>query len=93
MQNTAETFAKYAVGNINPKKYPDPGCSLVVGQPLHEENKYLKFFFLPKTFKYLNKKKCIHFFQTVENYTKDAECTELREKSNFRFFRFLFFEL
>jgi len=33
MQNTAETFAKYAVGNINPKKYPNPGCSLWWANP------------------------------------------------------------
>ena len=33
------------------------------------------------------------FFKSVQIYMKDAECAELKEKSNFRFFRLLFFEL
>ena len=39
------------------------------------------------------KNKIQFFFQSVQIYMIDAECAETNEKSNFRFFRFLFFRV
>ena len=35
----------------------------------------------------------VFFFKSGQTYMKDAECAESKEEYNFRFFRFLFFEL
>ena len=35
----------------------------------------------------------IYFFKSVQIHMKDAESTEPKEKSNLRFFRFLFFRV
>ena len=68
----------FRLGSTNPKKKSQTPAP---SPPQH-------FFFLQKCsniFKQI-------FFLSFQIYMKDAECAELKEKSNFRFFRFLFFE-
>ena len=57
--------------------------------------KWTFFFFFSKMFEHFWTKNFfyIFFIKKFQIYMKDAEPAESKEKSNFRFFRFLFFEL
>ena len=73
----------FQLGSTNPKKkkIPDPGAFWWgASPPTH--------FFSSKMFEHF----CTNFIFKVFKFTWKTECAELKEKSNFRFFRFLFFE-
>ena len=62
------------------------------GSAPHQKNNNFEFF-SKNVRTNLNKKKFHFFFKSVQINMKDAVSVDSKEKSNFRFFRFLFFEL